>query len=107
MEVERDPVPLIRINAPELFAEPMFREWLNRVASPDCAKYRGFPMATWHVPGELPGEVSDVFMIVDGPDGSESDMPALCWGQIQHNLRETIKDESPECVVWLTNLSET
>lgn len=76
MEVERDPVPLIRINAPDVFAQPMFRDWPNRVALSACTKYRTVPTATWHVAGELPGELSDVIVVVDEPDRSNSDMPA-------------------------------
>lgn len=106
MEVERNPVPLIRINAPDLYAEPMFREWLNRVSTPNCAGYRGFPTATWHVSGELPGELSDVFMVVDGADGSDSDMPAMCWRRLHGALQNAMKGEYTECVVWLTNVSE-
>jgi len=107
MEVQRDPVPLIRINCPELYASGAFQSWLNRVASPDCAKSRMIPTATWHVPGERPSEVSDVFMVVDGADGSDSDMPCFCWDRIQSAIRAILGDACPECVVWLTNLEAT
>jgi len=107
MHVEQNPVPLVRINCPELFANSAFRNWLNRVASPESAKSRMFSTATWHVPGELPSETSDVFMVVDGPDGSDSDMPSLWWDRIQCAIRAVLGEPCPECVVWLTNLDET
>ena len=106
MQVEQNPVPLIRINCPELFASGLFRSWLNRVASSECAKNRMFPTATWHVPGEVPNEVSDVFMVVDGPEGSDSDMPLLWWDRIQCAIKAVLGDPCPECLVWLTNLEE-
>lgn len=106
MHVEHNPLPLVRINCPEVFANDAFRRWLNRVASPDSARVRAFPTATWHVPGELPNETSDVFMFVDGADGSDSDMPILWWNRIQSAIRSVLGDPCPECLVWLTNLEQ-
>jgi len=107
MKVELDPVPLVRINCPEFFAASEFRLWLDHVASVECAKSRNFPTATWHVSGELPNEMSDIFIVVDGADGSDSDMPTFWWNRLQNAVRAVLSDPPPECLVWLTNLDES
>lgn len=102
MRVETDYLPLIRINAPEIFQDPAFIAWLNRKDE--------LAVATWHKAGEEPNEFSDVFMVVDGPnDGSEYGMlPDHIWDKIYKICKEHVPLRYGEahCFVWLTNCEE-
>ena len=71
MQVALNFLPLIRINAPEIFADERFGEWLNTVTTDGRKNVPGHRTATWHRPGEEPGEDSDIFMLLAGPDGME------------------------------------
>lgn len=104
MQVVPNFIPLVRINAPEIFVDEQFREWLNEVTANGRKGYPGDRTASWHWPGHEPSEYSDVFMVVDGPDGSDSDMPADCWDMIVEAVSRAIPDTYPECIVWLTNV---
>lgn len=100
MEVKANHMPLVRINAPELYADPEFVAWLN---NDDERPVTG--PATWHTRGELPGEYSDIFFTVDPPDGSDSDMPTACWDKILDAVADVLGPHR-ECLVWLSNLAE-
>lgn len=86
--------PLIKINVPHWYVREDFLAWLN-------VQER----ATWHRLGEPPNEFSDVFITVDGDEGSDCDilMPEDIWA----TLTEIVKRETHGySVVWLTNLAE-
>jgi hypothetical protein len=92
MKAERQ--ALLRINAPEWYARPDFRAWLN---NPE--------RATWHRIGKEPNEYSDVFITFDHGEGSDFDvdMPDDVWAQITQAAADAgIQD----CVVWISNLEE-
>lgn len=62
------------INAPELFQDPAFVDWLNNKE----------PKMTWHQGGR-PHDFSDVVVMVDPTftgEGTDSDMPAHCWDRV-------------------------
>lgn len=104
MQVAPNFLPLVRINAPEIYADGQFAEWLNTVSANGRKELPGCRTASWHWPGHEPGEESDIFMLVDGPDGSDSDMPEHCWQMILEAVSRAIPNTYPECIVWLTNL---
>jgi hypothetical protein len=99
----------LKINCPELFADPLFLAWLNEGAKADG----GHIVATWHRPGAV-GEYCDVFVTYDHGDGSDSPvgcygwpdgpaMPEACW----EKLDAACKEAALTCgVLWLTNLGE-
>jgi hypothetical protein len=95
---------LLKINCPELFADPAFAAWLNAGSAAGGADNR---VATWHVPDEPPGEYSDLFMMIyvtdDAGEGSDADMPEACWDAIVSYCRAVGFRHG---VVWLTNLQE-
>lgn len=113
-----DSLTLIRINAPEIYQDPAFKEWfLNR--PPAAEGYQPPTMATWHRPGEKEfGEYSDFFMTVEflggegdddfGGDGSESDMPEHIWNKLLRAAWEALGKPSYyiEAFVWVSNLDE-
>lgn len=69
----------LRMNAPEIFSDDAFVEWLNNTN-------RKF---TWHK-GGAPDEWSDVVVLVDPGltgEGSDSDMPEHIWNQIVDTCR--------------------
>lgn len=77
-------ISALSINMPEWFARPDFQAWLN------CPTGR---RATWHTPGEVPGECSDTFITFDDREGSDFDalFPAdlhaqLCRICVSHGL---------------------
>ncbi|MBU9199897.1 hypothetical protein KTD31_00590 [Burkholderia multivorans] len=86
------------VNAPEVFANPEFREWLNN----------GKPKMTWHQ-GGIPNEWSDVVVLVDpslNGEGADSDMPEDIWNQIVALCRQqfTHRPSETHIMVRLTNL---
>lgn len=87
-------MPLVRIDAPEFYADAEFQLWLN-----DPTRNQ----ATWHKKGTYPNEYSDMFFTVDPPDGSDSDMPQHIWDKIVASCAEAVG--SCACVVWLSNVS--
>lgn len=105
LRVRRDSVALVRINAPTIFADQAFQEWLTRVTLHGRRNAPGHRTATWHWPGKPPGENSDIFMLVKSPDdGSDSDMPSHCWERIIRALEAVFPEPRWECIVWLTNM---
>lgn len=91
----------LRINAPEIFADEAFVNWLNNTN-------RKF---TWHQ-GGTPDEWADVIVLVDpglSGEGSDSDMPAHIWGQIIDSCRENfgryVGHQKEHITVRLTNLA--
>ena len=62
MQVER--LDALSINVPEFFARADFQAWLN---APSARR------ASWHTPGEEPGDTSDTFITFDHRDGSDFD----------------------------------
>ena len=87
--VER--LPCVRINVPELFADPEFADWV-----------RDGQAATWHGHLHAMGEYSDVFVTYDGGSGSDAEsMPEHCWEYIKRAVEPT---RIAFGVVWLTNL---
>ena len=92
--------PSIVINAPDLFADTQFVEWLNN----------GKPKMTWHQEGE-PDEWSDVVVMVDpslNGEGTDSDMPEHIWSQIVDACKETFpsKQVGNHIMVRLMNMEE-
>lgn len=106
-----DRYPCLKINCPELFADPEFQSWLS-CRSGSRPEGVGFwtPVATWHRPedGDA-GEFADVFCTYErGPgeaeaEGSDSDMPEHCWSA----LCRAVENEglSGFVLLWLTNLA--
>jgi len=95
---------LLKINCPELFADPEFAAWLNAGSATGGADNR---VATWHVPDEPMGGYSDLFGTIyvtdDGSEGSDDDMPEPCWDAIVSHCRAVGFRHG---VVWLTNLQD-
>lgn len=90
-------IPCLKINCPELFADPEFAAW---VLSGSLSQ-SGNKLATWHSGPDM-HEFSDVFVTYDHGDGSDADyIPEHCWAK----LCETAKAAGVEyAVLWLTNL---
>lgn len=116
MKTEYPYIPLIRVNAPEIFTDPEFKEWFfNRPKACESAAYAP-AIATWHHPQETEfGEFSDIFTTIDGVadgdqadgDGSESDMPTPIWQQLVSAAWEALdRPVHFECLLWITNLAE-
>jgi hypothetical protein len=116
MQVDYPYIPLVRINAPEIFADPKFKQWFfNRPKGCESAKYAP-AIATWHQPQEADfGEYSDFFTTVDGGgggdhadgDGSESDMPPQIWEQLVTAAWKALdRPEHFECLLWVSNLGD-
>lgn len=92
----------IKINMPEMFADPEFVTYLNH---PDTN------IATWHYGNgrgrnkdQEPHEYSDLFLTYDNGSGSEADsMPAVWWDKICAICKETGLDYA---LVHITNLEE-
>jgi hypothetical protein len=86
---------VVRINAPDYFADPDVARALND---------REMGLATWHGQGE-PGEYSDVFLVVD--QGECGDFDAIPeW--IAEDVVRLVEEAGAEyAVVWLTNLGAT
>lgn len=115
-EVYND-VPLVRLNAPEIFADPAFKEWFfNRPQTVIAGvAYPAPVIATWHRMSEPEfGEYSDFFMLIDflggeNPvgDGSESDMPSHIWQRILRAVWVALNKPSyhVEAMVWISNLA--
>lgn len=90
---------LVRINAPEWYEDPEWLAWLNDPRT-----------ATWHIPGEEPGECSDVMFTYGGPaDGSdyggENCIPDHIWDQIVELVEEHTGSRHSYCLVWVSNLA--
>ena len=87
------------INAPDIFRDPAFRQWLGTAQ----------PKFTWHRGGE-PDEWSDVIILVDpglSGEGSDSDMPAHIWRRIVDACRAHLGSDhgcAPHYMARLTNL---
>jgi hypothetical protein len=101
MKVYPNYMPLVMIQAPEWFKDNGFKKWLNE----------GRP-ATWHKPGEEPGEHSDVFTaFCDGGcsdypgDDKRPGIPEHIWEQILDVIEETGLDlDTNDCIVWIENI---
>lgn len=92
-----DKVNALKINAPEIFADPEFQAWLNN----------GQRKFTWHEGGK-PDEWSDTVVMVDPGltgEGTDSDMPEHIWDKIVEICREHFKPARLEhhIMVRLTN----
>src|SRR5690349_6171909 len=88
LQVCRDFVPLVRVNAPAIFADREFQDWLNRVTLHGRPESPGHRTASWHWPGHAVGVESDLFMVVEYPDGSDQDMPRHCWDRIIRGISQ-------------------
>lgn len=90
--------PAMILNAPEVFADPAFVEWLNGKD----------PKFTWHTGGQ-PTEWSDVTVLVEpslNGEGSDSEMPEHIWNAIVDKCREVFKpSRNAHIMVRLTNLA--
>jgi hypothetical protein len=79
METER--ISAIRIHAPEWFERADFQAMLTDAHINH--------MATWHSVGYSPTDYSDVFVTVDGVEGSDSDkFPEDIWEEIVNIVLE-------------------
>lgn len=91
----------LAINAPDIFRDPAFVEWLNN----------GTPKLTCHQGGE-PDEWSDIVVFVDptlNGEGSDSDMPEHIWDLIVEECRKHFKTSMhgmPHIMVKLTNIED-
>lgn len=87
----------LAINAPALFADAEFKQWINN----------GNPKFTWHKSGD-PGEYSDVVILIDpslSGEGSDDDMPG--WNAVVDAVRAYVgaRKLDGHVVVRLTNLT--
>ncbi len=116
MQVDYPYIPLVHINAPEIYAGPEFKEWFfNRPIGCDYAQYAP-AIATWHHPQNTEfNEKSDFFATVDGVadgnqadgDGSESDMPQHIWKKLVTAAWKALgRPNHFECLLWVSNLGE-
>lgn len=92
----------IRFNVPNWFARPDFKEWLDRAAV--AIGNGNTRLATWHQPGRITGEDSDIFCIYDAGELSESDMPDWAWRELTSYCSDRFGPKI--CIVWLTNLPD-
>lgn len=87
-------VVCLRINCPDLFRDQEFVQWLNSCPA----------LATWHVSGKPPDEMSDVFVTYDGGEGSDFEsMPEAAWDRLCEVCRAA---GVVYAVLWLTNIDE-
>jgi hypothetical protein len=107
-----DDLPVIRIDAPEIYADPEFKQWFFAHKSwndPDNAKDPTRTLATWHYYGgpEEFGEDSDIFMLVEMMAGegtsSEETMPEHCWDKLMEAAASIVGLGFKEVIIWLTN----
>lgn len=102
LSAEPNPVPALQINAPELFQDAAFLEWLN---NPKTIVF------TWHPKGESPDEWSDVIVGIDpslNGEGSDSDMPEHCWDALVDLCRDCLSPSNGyHVLVRLTNYSDS
>jgi hypothetical protein len=94
---------VLRINAPEWYADPDWMRWLNSPGS-----------ATWHHKGDgkAAGESSDAFCTYCYREGSDyppySDWPGIpdhIWEQITKVVTD-LHGADAELLVWVSNLPE-
>lgn len=86
--------PMLDVNAPALFKDTLFLNWLN---DPENQVF------TWHVRGEEPNEYSDVMVYYGtGGEGSHSDMP---YWDILAGLWEAHYGRHEEGWIRITNLN--
>ena len=96
---EASHIPCLRINAPAWYERADFREWLNHAAH----------LATWHTRGEAPSEYSDVFVTIDGDEGSDANgvppnaIPDDIWAEIVAAAKRL---HIKEGIVWISNVGE-
>lgn len=97
--------PCLKINCPELFADPEFAAWLKSRSGvrPPGEKW-WTPVATWHEGDEEMNEYSDVFCTYEDGEGSDSDMPEHCWERLCELARREVG--SGFAILWLTNPGE-
>jgi hypothetical protein len=95
MEAERG--MCLRINAPEWFKRDDFAEWLSSDKT-----------ATWHEKGTIPGEYSDVFVTIDGDEGSDAwqgpssdTIPKDIWAEIVAAAKRLGINDG---IVWISNV---
>lgn len=67
--IVQDQREVLRIDAPEWFAMPAFREALDRGTLPSARRQ----IATFHRHGAMPNESSDVFILFEAREEVESD----------------------------------
>ena len=93
------------INSPTTFERDDFLAWLN-----DPKRNT----ATWHTKGDIPGEYSDTYVLVDSHyEGDSSDMPEDIWRALCDAVYEAYSNGDPELpnrldhtvVVRITNLA--
>jgi hypothetical protein len=106
LHVNRDFLPLICLNAPGIYGDRKFQEWLNSVTLHGRPNEPENRLATWHWPGKQPGKDSDIFMRVSRDDCSDSDMPSHCWEAIVRALDAVFQDSDWECMLWLSNMRD-
>ena len=104
--VNRDLLPLICLNAPGIYGDRKFQEWLNAVTLVGRPNKPANRLATWHTPGNPPGLNSDIFLRVSRDDGTDSDMPSHCWDAIARALDAVFQESHWECLLWLSNMRE-
>jgi hypothetical protein len=94
MKILRPLVQCLRLNAPEWFERPEFLAILNSESA-----------ATWHVRGEPPNEMSDLFLTFDDYEGSDIFGVPSCediWIQIVAAAEAMGMTDG---VVWISNVS--
>ena len=112
MTVTPNYMPLVRINAPEFYADPGWLRWLNAPDQPCRAR-----PATWHRPSDEPHEHSDVFIAYCDSEGSDvpdslnqPGIPDHIWEQICQAIEKAAADDPEtdyrECLIWVSNLEE-
>ena len=88
------------MNAPAIFADQQFQQWLNSSE----------PKFTWHVRNSEVGDYSDVVVLVDSSlngEGSNTEMPAHIWYMIVEACKAEFGPGLPDqlsIMVRLTNL---
>jgi hypothetical protein len=94
--IEAETTNCLRINAPQWYQRQDFLDWLNQPST-----------ATWHRKGEPPSEYSDVFVTIDGEEGSDANgvspdsIPEDIWREIVEAARRLGIDYG---IVWLSNV---
>ena len=113
--LDKHPAPLVRINAPDLFALPAWRAWLNDPR---------YGPATWHKGGGgEPSEYSDVFtyyggahvtpegeLVYEGSDTPQGDgtaaLPEAALPLLAAAVEAATGSMGTEAVLWISNLPD-
>src|SRR5262249_45915116 len=98
---------VLHINCPAWSRRQDFRAFLNQQTQWHARQNPAeafWGLATWHRPGDEPGETSDVFLVYDGGSGDSEAMPQDVWAEVCRLAQENGFEYA---LVWISNCSGT